>query len=254
MAAGPDPVNAFNTAVLRAQETGLGILVYSLVAILVWPMNSRPKFEAAAAKLAATQQQLLHAGLDWMAGQGDPTTVQQLRAQEMQEQNQVGQLFAAAETDSYDIWELRRQWHLYQRQVTELSEAMARWRENLTGTQSLDLPGLMPNLSGFAAELDGRLTQIGRMLANQEPGQQPSAVDLEIDDAQVPHLSHFHKAALTVILDQLRRHGIADPFPVSQCLLYQGIQPRGVPNWTTSPLRPRGSGCRTRIGWPVPSG
>jgi hypothetical protein len=63
----------------------------------------------------------------------------------------------------------------------------------------------MPNLNGFATELDGRLTQIGRMLANQEPAQQPSAVDLEIDDTKVRHLSHFHKAALIVIRDQLRR-------------------------------------------------
>ncbi len=205
MAAGPDPVNAFHTAVLRAQETGLGILVYGLLAILLWPVNSRPKFEAAAAKLAATQQQLLHAGMDWMAGQKDPTTVQQLSAQEMQEQNQFGQLFAAAKTDSYDIWELRHHWHSYQHRVAELSETMARWRENLTGTQSLDLPSLMPNLNGFATELDGRLTQIGRMLASQEPVQQPSAVDLNIDDTQARHLSHFHKAALIVIRDQLRR-------------------------------------------------
>ncbi len=205
MAAGPDPVNAFNTAVLRAQETGLGILVYSLLAILLWPVNSRPKFEAAAAKLAATQQQLLQTGMDWMAGQGDQAAAQKLRAQEMQEQNQFSQLFAAAETDSYEIWELRHQWHSYQDRVAGLSEAMARWRENLTGTQSLHLPALMPNLNGFAAELDVRLTQIGRMLANQEPGQQPSAVDLELDDTQVRHLSHFHKAALIVIRDQLRR-------------------------------------------------
>ncbi len=205
MAAGPDPVNAFNTAVLRAQETGLGILVYSLLAILLWPVNSRPKFEAAAAKLTATQQQLLHAGMDWMTGHWDPAAAQKLRVQEMQEQNQVGKLFAAAETDSYEIWELRHHWHSYQHRVAELSETMARWRENLTGTQSLDLPGLMPNLNGFATELDGRLTQIGRMLANQEPAQQPSAVDLEIDDSQVRHLSHFHKAALIVIRDQLRR-------------------------------------------------
>jgi len=205
MAAGPDPVNAFHTAVLRSQETGLGILVYGLVAIFLWPMNSRPAFETAAAKLASIQHQLLHAGLEWMAGQGDPTTVQQLRAQEIQEQKQFDQLLTAAETDSYDIWELRHHWRSYQHQVTELSEAMVRWRGNLTGTQSLDLPGLMPNLSGFGAELDGRLTQIGRMLTNQEPGQQSSAIEPEIDNTQVLHLSHFHRAALTVIRDQLWR-------------------------------------------------
>ena len=205
MAAGLDPVNAFNTAVLRSQETGLGILVYSLVAILLWPINSRPAFEAAGAKLASTQQQLLKTSLEWMAGQRNPETAQQLRTQEIQEQNQFGQLLAAAATDSYEIRELQNQWRLYQRQVGQLSEAMERWRENLAGEQSLDMPSLMPNLSGFADELDSRLTQIGCMLANQDPGQHPSAVDPEIDEARFRHLSHFQKAALTAIRVQLRR-------------------------------------------------
>lgn len=204
MAAGTDPVNAFSTAVLRSQETGLGILVYSLVAILLWPINSCPAFEAAAAKLAATQQQMLKTCLEWMAGQKDPTTALQLRAQEIQEQNQFNKLLVAAATDSYEIKELQNQWHLYQRQVGQLSEAMERYRDSLAVEESLDMPGLIPNLSGFTDELDSRLTQIGRMLANQEPGRHPSAMDLEIDGTKVQHLSHFQKAALTVIRAQLR--------------------------------------------------
>ena len=61
MDAGPDPVNAFDTAVLRAQQTGLGILVYSLVAIFLWPSSSRAGFYAAAGDLASTQHQLYQA-------------------------------------------------------------------------------------------------------------------------------------------------------------------------------------------------
>ena len=92
MAAGVDPVNAFNTAVLRSQETGLGILVYSLVTLFLWPISSRPAFESAAAELATTQQQLLKACLAWMAGRGDATSARQLRAREIQEQNQFNRL------------------------------------------------------------------------------------------------------------------------------------------------------------------
>ncbi len=66
MDGGPDPVNAFDTAILRAQETGLGILVYSLVAIFLWPSSSRAGFEAATVKLASIQHQLYRAYLDLM--------------------------------------------------------------------------------------------------------------------------------------------------------------------------------------------
>jgi hypothetical protein len=39
MEAGPDSARAFNIAILRTQETGLGILVYSLVALFLWPSS-----------------------------------------------------------------------------------------------------------------------------------------------------------------------------------------------------------------------
>ena len=56
--AGPDSVDTFHIAILRTEETGLGILVYSLVAVLLWPSNSHAEFNAAARKLAAIQHRL----------------------------------------------------------------------------------------------------------------------------------------------------------------------------------------------------
>jgi uncharacterized membrane protein YccC len=45
--AGVDPVNAFDIAVLRVQETGLGILVYTLVSVLLWPAGTLAELERA---------------------------------------------------------------------------------------------------------------------------------------------------------------------------------------------------------------
>ena len=69
MDAGPNSANAFNIAVLRTQETGLGILVYSLIALLLWPTNSGNDFMDAASRLAAAQMQLFRALLGAMNGQ-----------------------------------------------------------------------------------------------------------------------------------------------------------------------------------------
>ena len=80
MDAGPDSINAFNTATLRAQETGLGILVYSLVAIFLWPSNSRADFNAATIKLASTQHQFYRATLALLQGNGDASDVASLKA------------------------------------------------------------------------------------------------------------------------------------------------------------------------------
>jgi uncharacterized membrane protein YccC len=216
MGAGPDSINAFNIAVLRSQETGLGILVYSLVSLFLWPSSSRADFEAAAGKLASTQHQRYRAYLGLMSGEGHAGETQPLRAREVQEQTRFSQLLDAAETDTYEIWEMRQQWRQYQIQSADFTKTMEGWHENFTELQVLDIPSLLPNLKTFGAELDGRFTQIERMLADQAPEQLPTTIDLALDKAGpttidlaldkagVRSLSHFHKAVLAVTRTRLQ--------------------------------------------------
>jgi uncharacterized membrane protein YccC len=204
MDAGADSAHAFNIAILRAQETGLGILVYSLVSILLWPVSSRADFEAAVGKLASTQHQLYRAYRAMMNGKGDVGEAQSIRAQAIQEQTQFNQLLGAAEGDSYAVRELRGAWRRYQTQVAELGETLERWRESFAELQALDLQHLLPNHTAFGDELDLRFGQIERMLANQAHEQQPTATGLALDMDAVRALPHFHKAALAVSRKRLQ--------------------------------------------------
>ena len=204
MDAGPDPVNAFNTAVLRAQETGLGILVYSLISIFLWPSSSRADFEAAVAKLASTQHQLYRAYFALMNGKGDAQEAQSLHAQAIQEQARFSQLMGAAEGDSYEVRELRGAWRRYQGQVAEMGGIFERWQESFAEQQALNMQHLLPNLATFGDELDLRFGEIARMLANQAPKQQPTAIELVLDVDAVRALPHFHKAALAVSRKRLQ--------------------------------------------------
>ena len=205
MDAGPNAANAFEIATLRAQETGLGILVYSLVAIFLWPSSGGADFNAAAVKLAATQHQLLGAYRGLLSNKGDSAQAQELGSSAAQAKAHFDQLLAAASTDDYEVWELRRQWQHYQRLAAQLAETLERWREGFAEVQSLDLPRLLPNLESYAAELDARLEQVDRMLANQAPARQPAVIELAFDRAVVGSLSHFHKAALAVTRDRLQQ-------------------------------------------------
>jgi uncharacterized membrane protein YccC len=203
--AGADPVNAFDTAVLRTQETGLGILVYGVISVLLWPSNSRADFDAAVVKLAAVQHKLYRVYHDLMLQKDTAADVQAVRAEAVQAQTQFDQLLLAAKTDSYEVWELRRQWGAYQGLSSEIAEVLEHWRESFDELQTLDLHTLLPNLEAFDAEMEQRFVQIGRMLDNQFPEYQPAAVKLELDMAGLEQLSHFHKAALTVTRSRARR-------------------------------------------------
>ena len=205
MDGGLDPVNAFDTAVLRAQETGLGILVYSLVAVLIWPSSSRADFHAAAANLASTQHQLFTVYLQLMLGQGGVEKAQPLRAQELQVETRFGQLLDAAVAEDYEVWELRRQWRRYQRLAADLTETMELWRESFAEVEDLDLPQLLPGLEAFGIEIEQRLAQVDRMLAGDAPQSAPQALDLAFDRDAINRLSHFHKAAVAVTRSRLQR-------------------------------------------------
>ena len=211
MDAGPNSADAFNIAVLRTQETGLGILVYSLIALLLWPTNSGDDFKDAANELAAAQLQLFRAYLESMNGQNKADQMQTLRAQERAQYTRFSQLLDSAEIDSPQVRQFRQQWRQYQVLAGQLSETMECWRESFTEAQKLDLSRLLPDLKRFTDQLDQRLTQVGRMLTGQTPQQAPTAVELVMDKAEAKKLSHFQMAALAVMrshfqkLEQLTR-------------------------------------------------
>ena len=203
---GPDfSINAFDTAILRAQETGLGVLVYSLVALLLWPTSSRPTFEAAARQLAKTHRALAGAYLKEMRGQGNAVETADLRVREVQQHTRFDQLLDAAVGDNWEVWEVRRHWRRYGLQVAELTTTLERWRESFDELRDLDLPSLFPNLTAFGAEIEARFAQAGRMLDDQEPNGQPVAVELAIDEEQLRSLSNFDRAAVAVTRLRLQR-------------------------------------------------
>lgn len=204
MDAGADSVNAFNVAVLRAQQTGMGILVYSLVAIYLWPSSSRARFDAAVVNLASTQHQLYRAYFAMACGRGDAKAASSLKTQEVQAKTSFDQFLNAALSDSHSVWELKDAWRHYQAQATELMVVLYHWQEGFAEVQSLDLYRLLPDLEAFNIELEGRLTHIDQMLADHPPERLPQAIDLSFDNVALRSLSHFDRAAFAVVRSHMQ--------------------------------------------------
>ena len=195
-------LTAFQIAVERAQETGTGILVYSLVSALLWPQSSRGAFEDASLKLWATQARLYRS---LMSGRGTAENSKQLRLQEVQLLTQVGQLLNAAETDSYEVWEVRHQWRHFHQLSRTLRETLDRWRDSFPQIRDLDLAKALPNLDSLSVELDRRFAEIEHMLAGQAPAHLPEAIVLKVDRTEIRAFGHFQKAAIAIFKTQLDR-------------------------------------------------
>ena len=198
-------LTAFQIAVERAQETGTGILIYSLVSMLVWPRRSQGAFEDASHKLLETQARLYRTYLNLMSGNGTTEDPKPLRLQEVRLLTQVGQLLNAAETDSYEVWERRHQWRHFHYLSTTIRETLDRWRESFSQIRDLDIMTPLPDLDSLCREIDLRFAEIEHMLTGQAPGRLPAAKALRIDTTEISEFGHLQKSAIAVFQTQIER-------------------------------------------------
>jgi uncharacterized membrane protein YccC len=202
---GVNSLNAFQTAIARIQQTGMGILVYTFVSVFLWPRTTIGELNEASRKIAAVQRDLFETYRALMFGKGagvDP------RAQTMQEVQLLARLEQAldgAEVDTYDVWALRHQWRRFLRESKMLMEIRERWRESFSEIAPLDLGRLLPNLVAVCAELEMRFEQIQGMLAGKAPAQALQPIALAFDKTELAARSHFERGALAVTKTQLDR-------------------------------------------------
>ncbi len=197
--AGPNSVNAFTLAIIRAQETGLGILVYSVITALLWRSNSADKFKTVSLQLQKTQHQLYRRYFNLMNGQDDSAEIKSLMTQAMQQLAQFKVLLLAAETDSYEINELKQQWERYQSQIVAFGVLLERWHDSFVTVKTLDIQFFMPNLSTFDQMLEQHFVEMRSLLEGNAPSHLSQATELQLNENELNKLSHFQKAALLAI-------------------------------------------------------
>ena len=232
IAGGADSQNAFYTGLTRAQETGLGILVYALVSVLLWPQSSAVNLDEVTRKLFTVQLQLYRVYCGLITGERTGEEYEKLKLQEIQLLGQFGQILMGAQTDTYTVWELRHQWQGFQSQATALMETLERWRESFAAIRELELTELLPNLKPVFLQIDHRLEQIERILNGKEPIPALPRSSLTTNSEKFRSLTHFQQAAVAVTRAQ-----IDDLDQISQSLFDYVQDIKGIKSTDREPRR-----------------
>jgi uncharacterized membrane protein YccC len=241
MFSGGESLAAFEVVVLRAQETILGTLAFTLVSSFVFPTNSRDAFEddikpqVAAihdAFLAGRAVTISEAPNDAQRGASADT----LREASLRQAGLLGKLEAAA-LDSFDVAETRSAWRRGVVALGVLVDALERWRlglPELEGTEPLSsLTGLSPTMS----EVLRRFEATADLLAGHAADGAPRPVTLILDQKRADQMSAFHRAALSQTRSRLLEIERA-----SCDLLVAIADVRGLPTESNPPVRkPRSS-------------
>jgi uncharacterized membrane protein YccC len=195
----------FSIAMTRAQETGMGIFVYMLVSVFLWPRSSLGQLKQTSRELFSIQGRLYRTYRELMVAQSTVEEVQPLRMQQATLLPKVGQTLEAAESDSYEVSAFRDQWRYFYHLSKNLGEVLEHWRQSFPEIQSLDLPRLLPNLELFLSELGLRFEATERLLTGEVPTRLPSSISLFIDKDKIRALSPFQRAAVILTKSQLER-------------------------------------------------
>jgi uncharacterized membrane protein YccC len=201
----PDAIYNFNRAILRSQQTTLGIVVYSLVSVLIWPVSSRGAFDGAVRKVIGNQRRLFTHYMAHLLGAPDDKSSVQLRIEATRTLGGLGALLDHAELDTLEIWEVRRQWRGFVAQMTGLQDTMECWRQMFQELEEINAQRFIKALPEIDAEVGNRFAAIEGMLDDQAPALQPTEVALEVDRTHLSELSHFQRSAVLLAVSYLTR-------------------------------------------------
>lgn len=202
--AGPSqPGHAFEFAAYRTLETLIGIGVWALVSLLLWPVTNLGALQSATDKLLATQQQVLDALRDVAAGGDSAGAPPALQEQEAQLVVQVGSLIDVVAAESYEVRGVRGAWQRLHAASRSLLQASSRMQSEISDFKQVRLGQVLSGLPEFFAELDVRFTEARALLAGEASTRPCQEVSLEINSESAGGLSHFERAAVVVAHGEL---------------------------------------------------
>ncbi|MBW2630110.1 MAG: FUSC family protein, partial [Deltaproteobacteria bacterium] len=184
--AGPaQPGHAFEFAAYRTLETLMGIGVWALVSIFLWPAMD---------ELLATQQKILTAFRE-SATDGDSAGVPfALQEQEAQLVKQVGSFIDLVSAETYEVRGVRGAWHRLHAASQSFLHVSSRIQSGMSDVERIPLSSVLPAVPDFLAELEARLTEARSLLGGASQARPCQDEALEVDADAFGALGHFARA------------------------------------------------------------
>jgi uncharacterized membrane protein YccC len=194
----------FEHVTFRLVETAMGITVYTLISVFLWPLTNAGAIKKACSSLMATQSACCRAGREVMTGMtattGKPAELYQ---QELEQLAQLAKVLVEEGSENYEVRELRPLWDRFHGLSTDLMKSLGRWHNSLSELTQMDVNTVLPALPALFDELDCRFEEIQRLLEGRPSNYIPGSISLSVNQTAARGLSHFEKAALAVTRTEL---------------------------------------------------
>ena len=195
--AGPEqPGHAFEFAAYRTLETLMGIGVWAMVSVFLWPATNFGVLESATDKLFATQQKVLQAFREAATGDDLTGASPSLQEQESQLLGQVGSLIDVVAAETYEVRGVRGVWHRLHAASLSFLHVSSRVQSGLSDFERVPLSSVLHAVPELLAELEARLTEARSLLGGAPPARPCRDVGLEVDAEAFGALGHLARAGV----------------------------------------------------------
>ncbi|EFK06043.1 conserved hypothetical protein [delta proteobacterium NaphS2] len=205
----------FHYATFRYLETTAGIVIYTLVCALLWPIKAGDQLKKVGAAFLNDVRDLFTVLCGDLAvdppKKPEPDALQTSVAGRL---SQMQGLFQAAYADTPSIQRCKPLWETARINTRALVDALALWHQTIADCRDLDPEKLLPGLSKHLATLDKRLERITALwqedLVKGDPAKETEDTlllkkrGIPVRKHTLSTLSHFDRAVFMNFLQQLK--------------------------------------------------
>lgn len=202
-AAGPSPTGGFYIAVYRTMDTILGIVVYTLIAVFIWPLSNAGAIKNSLKALLGTQSELLQGAHALLSGSLFTDKLQDLRRQQVNQMVQFSQSLSAEGAENYQVQEIKPLWNILENFSNALLRSSERLFAGIEDLSNFDWQKDRPEMDRFFEEISNRFIEMTNLLSGNPPGKEIQDVKLTIASVERKDISHLDKAALAIIVREL---------------------------------------------------
>ncbi len=159
--------NMFESAVFRTVETAMGVIVYTLISIFLWPQTNLGAIKRSSVALASALWDVSRLGRDTLVGERKPEgRFPELQGKVVQHLAQFARALTAEGSESYEVSEVRHTWERFHSPVDGLAghrrTVAIRRRRVRPHRPARGAPGAVGVFCGTRCELRRALRRVSR--------------------------------------------------------------------------------------------
>ena len=193
----------FEFGMYRTLETLVGIVIWTLVSVFIWPRSNRGALEEIGQSLLENHQSFLHEYQACIMGSGSGEKLTMDRRKHSKLLSQFDETIGAAASESYEVREVRYLWERLHRLALSMMRGMNRLESSYTDLQGINVHRVLPEIDIVFSELESRFENGRSMLAGNSSPDSCSALSLVSSAKDFLALDHFQRAAVQVTINEL---------------------------------------------------